>query len=60
MKFNREKCRVLQLGRNHPMLEENQLESNLEENDLGVLVNTRLNMSKQCTLVGKKSKSILH
>lgn len=58
--LNREECKVLHLGRNHPILEEKQLESTLEGNDLEILVNTRLNMSKQCTLVGQKSKSVFN
>lgn len=53
------KCKVLHLGKNHPRLEDNQLESSLEEYGLGILVNTNLNVSKQCTLVGPKSESIL-
>lgn len=60
IKLNREECKVLHLGRNHPMLEDKQLESTLEGNDLGILVNSRFHMSKQCTLVGQKSKSIFN
>ena len=41
MKFNKGKCKVLHLGRNHPrhqyMLGTVQLESNLSEKDLGGL-----------------------
>ncbi|KAK4815544.1 hypothetical protein QYF61_003236 [Mycteria americana] len=55
------KCKVLHLGRNSPMhqymLEANWLESWLAEKDLGILFN-KFNMSKQCTLVAKKGKSI--
>ncbi|KAK4824376.1 hypothetical protein QYF61_014036 [Mycteria americana] len=58
MKLNKEKCEVLHLGRNNPMhqymLGATQLESSLAEKNLGVLVDTRLNMSQQCTLVEKK------
>ena len=59
MEFNMEKCNVLHLGRISPthqyMLGATRLKSSFAGKDLGVLADTRLNVSQQWALAAKKA-----
>ncbi|CAM5123271.1 unnamed protein product, partial [Eretmochelys imbricata] len=62
MKFNSEKCKVMHLGINNKnfscKLGMYQLEVT-EEKDLGVLVDHRMTMSRQCDMAVKKANEVL-
>ena len=63
MRNNKSKSKVLHLGRNNHMhqyrLEDDFLERNSVERDLGVTLGNRFAMRQQCALVAKKANGIL-
>ncbi|CAM4576074.1 unnamed protein product [Caretta caretta] len=63
MKFNSEKCKIMNLGINNKnfcyKLGTHHLEVTEEEKDLGILVDHRMSMSRQCDMAVKKANAVL-
>ncbi|GAB0183672.1 cAMP-dependent protein kinase inhibitor alpha [Grus japonensis] len=57
MKFSKDKCKVLHLGKHNPGVQHGLgstwLESSSVEGDLGILVGNKLNMNEQCAAAAK-------
>jgi len=59
MKFHKSKCWILHLGQCNPGCPYRLWDKRLEEKNLGVLVDGKLNMSQQCALAAQMASRLL-
>lgn len=63
MSFNREKCKVVHLGRKNVghtyRMGDSWLGSSTSEKDLGVVIDNKLNMSQQCETAARRANAVL-
>ncbi|GAB0203567.1 hypothetical protein GRJ2_002822300 [Grus japonensis] len=63
MRFNKAKCKVLHMSQGNPKhkykLSVEQIDTNPEEKYLGVLIDEKLNVTRQCVLAAQKANHVL-
>ena len=64
MNFNLDKCKIMHIGNKNKVFDEyaiggHMLEKVEEEKDLGVIINDKFKVDKQCAMVAKKANQVL-